>query len=78
MKNITYLNDAIECFRKQISVSSDDDFTLKSLFAFVDSLFGDMLIKSNSAEQAKLFELEFYIALYTGNQFQLQNVLNQV
>lgn len=77
-KHTTYFNDAIKCFRKQIPVSLNDDVTLKSLFEFVDSLFGDMLVKSNSAEQAKLFELKFYTALYTGNQSQVQIVLNQI
>ncbi|MBP1617675.1 MAG: hypothetical protein H6Q14_1502 [Bacteroidetes bacterium] len=77
-KHTTYFNDAIECFRKQIQVSLNEHVTLKSLFEFVDSLFGDMLVKSNSAEQAKLFELKFYTALYTGNQSQVQNVLNQI
>lgn len=77
-KHTTYFNDAIECFRKQIPVSLNDDVTLKSLFEFVDSLFGDMLVKSNSAEQAKLFELKFYAALYVGNQIRMQNVLNEI
>ena len=77
-KHTTYFNDAIECFRKQIPVPLKDDVTLKSLFEFVDSLFGDMLVKSNSAEQAKLFELKFYTALYTGDQSQVLNVLNQI
>lgn len=77
-KHTTYFNDAIECFKKQVPVSLNGDVTLKSLFEFVDSLFGDMLVKTNSAEQAKLFELKFYTALYTGNQSQVQIVLNQI
>lgn len=77
-KHTTFFNDAVDCFKKQISVSLNGDVTLKSLFEFVDSLFSDMLVKSNSAEQAKLFELKFYTALYTGNQSQVQNVLNQI
>ncbi|PUZ19215.1 hypothetical protein GA0116948_1313 [Chitinophaga costaii] len=77
-KHTTYFNEAIDCFKKQIPVSLNGDITLKSLFDFVDSLFGDMLVKSNSAEQAKLFELKFYAALYVGNQIQMQNVLNQI
>lgn len=77
-KHTAYFNDAIECFRKQIPVSLNGDVTLESLFDFVDSLFGAMLVKSNSAEQAKLFELKFYAALYVGNPSQIQNVLNQI
>lgn len=77
-KHTAYFNDAIECFKKQISVPLNGDITLKSLFEFIDSLFSEMLVKTNSAEQAKLFELKFYSALYTGNQSQVQGVLNQV
>ncbi len=77
-KHTTFFNDAVDCFKKQISVSLNSDVTLKSLFEFVDSLFGDMLVKTNSAVQAKLFELKFYSALYTGSQSQVQNVINQI
>jgi hypothetical protein len=77
-KHTAYFNDAIECFKKQITVSLNGGITLKSLFEFIDSLFGEMLVKTNSAEQAKLFELKFYSALYTGNQSQVQSVLNQI
>lgn len=77
-KHTVYFDTAVECFKSQISVSLNGDVTLKSLFEFVDSLFDDMLIKINSAEQAKLFELNFYTALYTGNQNKVQDVLNQI
>lgn len=74
----TCFYDVIECFRKQIPVSMDGDVSLKSLFDFVDRLFSDALVKSNSAEQAKLFELKFYSACYVENQSQMQNVLSQI
>ena len=77
-KQTIYFNEAIECFKKQITVSLNEDVTLKSLFEFVDSLFNDIPVKTNSAEQAKLLELKFYAALYVGNQDQMQNVLNQI
>lgn len=77
-KHDFYLNEAIDCFKKQITVSLNGDVSLNSLLAFVDSLFGDMLIKTNSAQQAKLFELKIHSALYVGNQVQIQNVLNQI
>lgn len=77
-KHTIFFTDAVECFKKQIFVSLNGDVTLKSLFEFVDRPFGDMLVKSNPAEQAKLFELKFYTALYTGSQSQVQNVLNQM
>jgi hypothetical protein len=77
-KHTANFNDAIECFKKQIAVPLNGDITLKSLFGFIDSLFSEMLVKTNSAEQAKLFELKFYSALYTGNQSQVQSILNQI
>jgi hypothetical protein len=77
-KHSLFFDDAIECFKKQIPVTLNGDVTLKSLFEFIDSLFSDMLVKSNSAQQAKLFELKFYTALYTGSQNQIQHVLKQI
>jgi hypothetical protein len=78
LKHNDYFNEAVECFKNQIPISLNDNITLKSLFELADSRFSDVLIKSNSAQQAKIFELEFYAALYTGNQNQVQNVLSQV
>lgn len=78
LKHGALINEAIECFKEQISISLDGNIELKSLFALVDSRFSDMLIKSNPAQQAKLFELKFYTALYTGNQAQIQNVLSTI
>lgn len=77
-KHLTYFNDAIECFKKQIPISLNKDVSLNLLFEFVDSLFTNMLIKTNPAEQAKLFEVKFYTALYKGKESQLQNVLSQI
>jgi hypothetical protein len=78
LKNKDYFNEAAECFEKQIPISLTGNTTLKSLFELANSRFNDVLIKSNSAQQAKIFELEFYAALYTGNQNQVQNVLSQI
>jgi hypothetical protein len=77
-KHTIYFDDAVECLKKQISVSLNRDVTLKILIEFVDGLFNDLLVKTNSAEQAKLFELEFYTTLYTGNQAKVQDILNQI
>jgi hypothetical protein len=78
LKHNSYFNEAIECSKKQIPILWSENIALKSLFDLVDSRFNDILIKSNSAQQAKLFELKFYTALYTGSQFQIQNILNQI
>jgi len=78
LKNSVYFNEAIECLKKQVPILLAENVPLKSLFDIVDSRFNDILVKSNSAQQAKLFELKFYSALYTGNQSQVQSVLNQI
>jgi hypothetical protein len=78
LKHSAYFNEAIECLKKQVPILFTENVPLKSLFDLVDSRFNDILVKSNSAQQAKLFELKFYSALYTGNQSQVQGVLNQV
>lgn len=78
LKHSAYFNEAIECLKKQVPILFTENVPLKSLFDLVDSRFNDILVKSNSAQQAKLFELKFYSALYTGNQSQVQNVLNQI
>ncbi|TCN60929.1 hypothetical protein D0809_03375 [Flavobacterium circumlabens] len=78
LRHSIYFNEAIECLKKQIIISLNENVTLKSLFELVDNRFNDMLVKTNSAQQAKLFELKFYIALYTGNQAQVENILTQI
>lgn len=77
-KSSIYIDDAVECLKSQISVPFDGDVSLKLLFEFVDSLFDDMLVGRHPGKQARLFELKFSTALYTGNQVQAQNVLNQI
>lgn len=72
------ISEAIKCFKKQVPISLDGSISLKSLFDFVDSRFNDFLIKSNSAQQAKLFELKFYAALYVGSEIELNAVINQI
>ncbi len=78
LKHGVLISEAVECFKKQIPISLNGNINLKSLFDLVDSRFNDILVKSNSAQQAKLFELKFYSALYVGSQSQVQNVLNQI
>jgi hypothetical protein len=78
LKHSSYFNEAIECLKKQLPILWNENVALKSLFDIVDNRFNDILIKSNSAQQAKLFELKFYAALYTGSQSQVQNILNQI
>lgn len=78
LKHSSYINEAIECFKEQVPILFSENFQLKSLFEVIDRSFNDFLVKSNSAQQAKLFELKYYSALYTGSQSQVQGVLNQI
>jgi hypothetical protein len=78
LKHGSYFTEAADCLKKQVAVSLNDNVTLKSLFDLVENHSNDILIKSNSAQQAKLFELKFYAALYVGSQSQVQKVLNQI
>lgn len=78
LKHSALISEAIECYKIQIPVTLNGDATLKSLFDLTDSLYNDILVKSNSAQQAKLFELKFYTALYVGNFVQVQYVLTQI
>ncbi|TAE39871.1 MAG: hypothetical protein EAY79_05175 [Runella slithyformis] len=73
-----YFSEAIKCLKNQTSILLNNNITLKSLFDLVDNRFNSFLVKSNSAQQAKLFELKFYIALYIGSQSQMQLVLSQI
>jgi hypothetical protein len=77
-KHSTFFNEVIECLKKQVPILFTENVLLKSLFDIVDSRFNDILVQSNSAQQAKLFELKFYTSLYTGNQSQVQSTLNQI
>jgi hypothetical protein len=73
-----YFMDVVSRIKEQHYSLIEENGTLESLFEFVSSCFGDILVRSNSAQQAKLFELEFHAALYVGNQTQIQNVLSQI
>jgi hypothetical protein len=76
--NVNLHESIIESLKNQVPVLFKDNVTLNLLFNLIDSRFDDILIKSNSAQQAKLFELKFYIALYLGNEYQINNILNQI
>jgi len=78
LKHSIYFEEVIECIEKQTPVLFYDSVTLKLLHDLVDSRFSDILVKSNSAQQVKLFEVKFYAALYTGSHIEVQNVLFQI
>ncbi|MBE9576981.1 hypothetical protein [Flavobacterium proteolyticum] len=78
LKQSVNFNEVIECLKIQAPILLTENVSIKSLLELVDGRFNDILVKSNSAQQAKLFELKFYLALYSGNQLQIQNVLNQI
>lgn len=78
LKHSAYFNEAIECLKKQASILFFGNMPLKSLYGLIDNRFNDILVKSNSAQQAKLFELKYFSALYVSNQSQAKGILNQV
>lgn len=61
-----YLDEAVDCLKKQIPLTMNGDIPLKSLFSLIDHNLDHILYRSNSAQQAKLLELKFYISLYKG------------
>lgn len=73
-----YLDEAIDCFKIQFPISLNNDVPLKSLFDFVNSHFNNLLIQSNSAAQAKLFEIQFYNAIYTHNENLARTILLKI
>lgn len=78
VENSLYFAEVIECVKVQVPILFTEIVTLKSLFQLVDILFSDILVKSNSAQQAKLLELKFYLALYADNQLQIQSVIDEI
>ncbi|WP_100736190.1 hypothetical protein [Leptospira meyeri] len=78
LKHSDLVLGAISCARNQIPLSFIGDIKLSSLLTFTESIFSDPLIKSNSAEQAKLFELKIYMSLYLSNQGIIRNILSEI
>ncbi|WP_149240735.1 hypothetical protein [Dyadobacter sp. 32] len=73
-----YFNEVIENIKRQVPILFSEDIYFKKMDDLICRLFDDILVKSNSAQQAKLFELRFYTALYVGNENQTINVLNNI
>lgn len=77
-KHEYYVGEAIECVKKQVRISLNGDVTLNAWFKLVDGCFDDILVRSSSAQQARLLELKFYSALYLGAHEQIQDVLMEI
>lgn len=71
-----FLNEAMDCLKKQIPFAMNGDIALKSLFSLIDHHLDNILYKSNSAQQAKLLKLKFYISLY--EEYKIHSVLKQI
>lgn len=62
-----------------LKISFEGSISLDRFYALIDDVFqNDIAYKVHSGKIASLFELKFYAALYTGNQIQVENVLNQI
>lgn len=77
-KHNEYVNEAVECAKNQILISMNDNVSLDALFETINRKFDDVLVKSNSAQQAKLLEFKYYAALYAGSHEQMKTVLSQI
>jgi hypothetical protein len=78
VKHSNYFEEAVENMKKRMPISMNKDVTLKELFEMINSRFNDILVKSNSAQQAKLYEFKLNLGLYVGNLEQMQNVILQI
>lgn len=77
-KHGEYFAEAVECTKKQIQIPFNKDVILNTLFGVVNGCFKDKMVNSNAGQQAKLFQFEFYAALYVNNNKQLVSILNQI
>lgn len=75
-KHNDFFKEAVDCFKKQIPISMNNDISVNILFELIDKCFNDILVKSNSAEQARLYELKLNIALYLDDEEQIKNILD--
>jgi hypothetical protein len=77
-KHANLFDDAVKNFKEQDFISMNGDVALGTILALIDSMFNSVLVKSNSAEQAKLLEMEFYSALYVEDRNQADDILNSI
>lgn len=78
IKHTFYFKEILECLKTQMPLLLTENIALKSLLEYTDRQFSDFLIKANLAMQIRLFELEFYATLYTGDQIESQYILNKI
>lgn len=76
----SYFAEAIECTKKQFPVALNRDVLLMELFSFIDKFTqtSPWSAAPNSYFQAQLQETKLYFALYTGSEYNVQNVLNEI
>ena len=64
--------------KKQAPILFETEVGYASLLRYIDEQSNNILIKTNSAEQGKLFELKFYISLYLDDLGEQERVLSQI
>lgn len=74
----SFFHNASDCLREQITIPMDGSVPKKTLTDFIITLFEDILIKSNSAEQAKLFEIIFFANIYVDDIEQASLIIEKI
>lgn len=78
MKHEQYFKKSLENVKTQMPLLLTGDVNLNSLFQYVDSWFENIMIQASLISQTRICELEFYTALYIGNQNDTQDVLDVI
>ena len=74
----TFLQEAVECTKKQAVVFTKKSVTFTELLDIIDKQFSQTLIKSSPVGQAKLFEGKFYGALYVNELNKCSEILEEL
>lgn len=77
-QNNNYFFEVVECTKLQTSILSHDIISSQMLYGIIDNQFNFTLIKNHPAHRAKLYAFKFYVALYIGDNRQMQNTLNTI
>ncbi len=78
LKHEEYLRNAQSEARKQFEAINGGNIPVSILDKLVDSRFNDILVKSNSAEKAKLYEFRLFNALYLGDKTKFNKIQKQI
>jgi hypothetical protein len=78
LKNESFFQEAVECARKQLLISLENDVYLSDLFKLIDNQFSQTLVKASPVGQAKLYEFKLFAALYVGEADLVNKILFKI